>query len=143
MKRIGIVALVLAGFVGGVAFVYSCGGGSSASGEAASIVFSGSYTMPVNDGITVIDYPFVFDISDLGEGIQPEDVKVVVSGMKTSSGDDPEMPLMFRPEVTDTPYSLTLKIYVWDADGVECKTTAPIPGVWLNRKLELTFVASY
>lgn len=143
MKRIGIVALVLAGFIGGVAFVYSCGGGSSASGEAASIVFSGSYTMPVNDGITVIDYPFVFDISDLGEGIPPEDVKVVVSGMKTAMNGDPEMPVMFRPVVTDTPYPLTLTIYVWDADGVQCKTAAPVPGEWLNRKLELTFVASY
>jgi hypothetical protein len=143
MKRISIVALVLAGFVGGVAFVYSCEGGSSASGEAATILFSGSYTIPVIDGITEIDYPFVFDISDLGEGIQPEDVKVVVNGMKTSSSGAPEMQLMFRSVVTDTPYPLTLTIDVWDADGEQCKTTSPVPPVWSGKKLELTFVASY
>jgi hypothetical protein len=143
MKRIGIVVLVLAGFVGGVAFVYSCGGGSSASGEAASILFSGSYTMPVNDGFLGDIYPFVFDISDLGDGILPEDVNVVVSGMKTSDSDDPEMAVMFRSVVTDTPYPLTLTIYVWDMNGAECGVVAPIPAAWLNKKLELTFVASY
>ena len=38
MKRLGTVILVLAGFIGGIAFVYSCGGGSSSQ--------SGNLTWP-------------------------------------------------------------------------------------------------
>ncbi len=34
MKRFGIVAFVLVGFIGGIAFVYSCGGGGSGGSTA-------------------------------------------------------------------------------------------------------------
>jgi hypothetical protein len=34
MRRYGVLALVLVGFVGGIAFVYSCGGGGGSSAEA-------------------------------------------------------------------------------------------------------------
>ena len=40
MKRLGIIVLVIAGFVGGIAFVYSCGGGGSdvfAGGDADTL----------------------------------------------------------------------------------------------------------
>ena len=36
MKRFSLIALLIAGFVSGIAFVYSCGGGSSSSYAATS-----------------------------------------------------------------------------------------------------------
>ncbi len=40
MKRFGLVALLIAGFVSGIAFVYSCGGSSSTSHAASSGVLT-------------------------------------------------------------------------------------------------------
>jgi hypothetical protein len=37
MKKLGTISLICAGFIAGIAFVYSCGGGGSSSGAAATI----------------------------------------------------------------------------------------------------------
>ena len=37
MKKLGTIGLMCAGFIAGIAFVYSCGGGGSSSGAAATI----------------------------------------------------------------------------------------------------------
>ena len=34
MKKLGSIGLMCAGFIAGIAFVYSCGGGGSSSGAA-------------------------------------------------------------------------------------------------------------
>ena len=75
------------------------------------------------------NYPFQFDISDLGD-IAETDVRAVVYGFKIGSVGQPENPLMIRwwvvkqgeadsNDPTPSRYPLTLKLRVWDSEGVE------------------------
>jgi hypothetical protein len=104
--------------------------------ETEKPVLGGHLDTPTIDGISVIDYPFTFDISGLGPNVEPSNVRVVASGFKKSSSGAPEEPLMIRWEVSDD----TLTLRVWDLDAVECKTTSPVPGNWTNKRVELDFI---
>lgn len=104
--------------------------------EIEKQAIGGHIDTPTNDGINDIDYPFVFDITELGTNLDSGDVEVVASGFKKSAGGAPEMPVMSRWSVAGT----TLTLLVWDAEGVEFDSTAPIPAAWLNERVELSFV---
>jgi hypothetical protein len=82
-------------------------------------------------------YPFEFDISALGD-VPPSSVTVVASGFKATSSGRPESPLMIDWEVTETP-TLTLRLHVWDADGIEY---FPTDAAWINKSIKLSFVAT-
>lgn len=80
-------------------------------------------------------YPFEFDISGLGN-VQESDVMVVASGSKLSSIGEPEMPLMIRWDVNDSP--LTVKFRVWDSYGEQY---SPASGAWMGKQMEMSFAA--
>jgi hypothetical protein len=74
-------------------------------------------------------YPFQFDISGLGD-IADEDIRGIVYGFKIGSVGRPESPLMVRwwvvkrgqldfRDPAPTRYPLTLKLRIWDSEGVE------------------------
>jgi hypothetical protein len=65
-------------------------------------VVGGSLDTPTNDGITVIDYPFTFEISSLGSGFSDSNITVVTNGFKKSSSEVAEEPLMIRWSVSGT-----------------------------------------
>ena len=104
--------------------------------ETEKPVLAGHLDTPTNDGITVIEYPFTFDLSGLGPNVEPSNVHVVASGFKKASDGTPEQPLMIRWEVSD----MTLTLWVWDSDGIEFKSTAPIPPQWAGPRVELDFI---
>ena len=87
-------------------------------------------------------YPFLFDISAIGN-VQPEDVLVVVSGFKTSAAGTPRGSIFIRWEVTNSPYTLTLSLRVFDGlTGVEYVLGPTAPQEWLGNSVELSFIAT-
>ena len=51
----------------------------------------------------------------------------------------PEMPIMIRWSLEGT----TLIFQVWDANGNECGVASPAPFGWYNKRVELSFIATY
>jgi hypothetical protein len=87
-------------------------------------------------------YPFLFDISSIGN-VQPEDVIVVVSGFKTSAAGTPRGSIYIRWEVTNSPYTLTLSLRVFDGlTGSEFVPGPTAPQEWLGNRVELSFIAT-
>lgn len=124
------------------------GSGSASTAARSDHDHDGTYAQairghidtPTNDGTNDIDYPFVFDITELGTNLDSGDVEVVASGFKKSAGGAPEMPVMSRWSIASTTLTTTLTLRVWDANGVQFKSTAPIPAQWSDKRVELSLV---
>ena len=86
-------------------------------------------------GTPAAEYPFEFDISELGD-TPSSDVMIVAYGSKLLSTGDPETPLMFKWEITDSP--LTVAFRVWDSDGEQY---SPASGAWLGKLIDFSFAA--
>jgi len=74
-------------------------------------------------------YPFPFDLSDIGD-VSADDIRGIVYGYRITPDGRTDSPLTVRwwiatqdqPDPKDPmrpPYPLTLKLRVWDSDGVE------------------------
>jgi len=106
------------------------------NGSVAKEVVAGILTGPP------LSYPFTLDISAMGN-VQPEDVIVVVSGFKKAAPGIPLNPIMIRWEITNSPYTLTLSLRVFDGlTGSEFVAGPTAPPEWANNRVELSFIAT-